>query len=172
MTLGPLGPPPGPPTEAGACARCGRRIGSYLAYTEPGDTGGAAAARVCYRCHRLATRGHVPPSLAEVHAPSRHQASQFVFYRIAMFLVALCTFGVIQQTGEAAHFFYGLAGVVLLYSLSRRVHPGRRPKTGAAAPSAAEAEWLDACAEPPRGPAGPPAPPPDRAPSPGRRRGE
>ena len=149
MTLGPIGPPPGLPPTAGTCARCGRRIGSYLAYTDapaPGP-GQPPPERICYRCHRLEARGHLPVSVDEVHGLPASQAAQFMVYRLGMIFVALCTLAVIQRTGELAHFFYGLGGVILLYTLSRRVRPGRH-RRGEDAPSEAETEWRAAVEKP------------------------
>lgn len=118
MTLGPLGPPPGAPPAAGYCARCGRRIGSYLAYAagQAPEPGAPPGERICYRCHRLATRGRLPPSLPDAHGTGRAGVSQFVLYRLGMIFLALCTLFVLRRTGEGAPFFYGLGGIILLYT--------------------------------------------------------
>ncbi len=171
MTLGPIGPPPGSPPAAGTCARCGHRVGSYLVYTDSraAGPGRPPPEHICYRCHRLETRGHLPQSVDEVHQSARGQAAQFMLYRLGMIFVALCTLAVMRRTGEPAHFFYGLGGVILLYTLSRRVRP-RRHAADDAQPSAAEAAWQAAVEdEGPDGSDRPVVPPPARVDAPPHR---
>lgn len=127
MALGPLGTAAGPPAS-NRCARCGRPIGSHLGYPDPeAPPGVETGKRVCYRCHRLATRGHVPPGVGEQMADARRSAPRFILYRLGAVLVAGITFLVVSRTHQASHFLFGLAGVIVMLTLGRAARPrGRR----------------------------------------------
>ena len=146
------GQPPGLAPGAQHCARCRRRIGTHLSFPDPDDAraGTPSLRRICYRCHRLAQWGRLPRLLEDLGPSPRSRATQFLLYRFSMVLLAAITLLTVVRTGRAAHFFFGLAGVILLLTLSIAVRPGRKPLRRPAPPDedAGAAERVDGPGDP------------------------
>lgn len=121
------------------CSRCGRVVGVHLSFPdrEAVQAGQPAPGLLCYRCHRLATWGRLPPLLDDVGASRQSRTVQFLMYRVGMMLLAGLTLVITAQTGRLAYFLTGLGGIILLFALSLSVDPRRmRRRKGSRAPAA------------------------------------